>query len=481
MRRCIVYLSLTLLTGCAVGPSYQQPAAPNVNGYTEKPLSTQTASTAGNTGAAQSWDNGADIPAQWWQLFNSQALNDLINRGLANSPNLTAAQAALRQAQENLNAEIGTGLFPSISAQLSAQRSQSSSASSGQSGSAGIFNLYNASVNVSYNLDIFGATRKQIASLQAQVDYQRFQWEAAYLTLTSNIVTTAINEASVRAQIAATNELIAAQQQQLNIVQKQVGLGGASQMDVLSQQTTLAQTQATLPPLQKTASQLRNTLAVLVGAFPSQANLPDLQLEQLRLPTRLPVSLPSSLVQQRPDVRASEALLRQANAQVGVATANLMPQLQLTGSLGSAANSTSGLFGPGSGVWNIGAQLLQPIFQAGALQAKRRAASAAYDQITANYQQVVLQAFQNVADTLNALQTDADALRAQTQAENAARASLNLTQRQYKLGGVSYINVLDAQRQYQQTRINRIQAQAARYADTAALFQSLGGGWWNRK
>lgn len=481
MRRLTIYLILVFLTGCAVGPSYQQPAAPNVNGYTEKPLPTQTASTAGNAGAAQSWDNGADIPAQWWQLFNSQALNDLINRGLANSPNLTAAQAALRQAQENLNAEIGTGLFPSISAQLSAQRSQSSNASSGQSGSAGIFNLYNASVNVSYNLDIFGATRKQIASLQAQVDYQRFQWEAAYLTLTSNIVTTAINEASVRAQIAATNELIAAQQQQLNIVQKQVGLGGASQMDVLSQQTTLAQTQATLPPLQKTASQLRNTLAVLVGAFPSQANLPNLQLEQLRLPTRLPVSLPSSLVQQRPDVRASEALLRQANAQVGVATANLMPQLQLTGSLGSSSNTTSGLFGPGSGVWNIGAQLLQPIFQAGALQAKRRAASAAYDQITANYQQVVLQAFQNVADTLNALQTDADALRAQTQAENAARASLNLTQRQYKLGGVSYINVLDAQRQYQQTRINRIQAQAARYADTAALFQSLGGGWWNRK
>ncbi len=471
----------TLLPGCMVGPDFQQPTAPNTNEYTPTTLPDKTASAPGAGGAAQRFLPGQEIPAQWWTLFQSEALDRLIRQALADSPTLAAARSILRQAQENQRAQFGA-LLPGVDVNASAGREKISGA---QFGEPNVifppFTLYNASVSVSYLLDIFGGTRRELEALQSQVDYQSFQLEGAYLTLTANIVTTAMREASLRSQIRATEEILAVQETQLDLVKQQFDLGGASQSDVFSQQTQLAQARATLPPLEKALAQSRHLLAVLAGKLPSEeVALPTFDLDGLQLPQEIPVSLPSSLVRQRPDIRASEALLHAACAQVGVATANLYPQVTLTGSYGSETNTFHDLFGSGTSIWNLGAGVLQPLFQGGQLTARRRAAVAAYDQATAQYQETVLQAFQNVADVLRALDRDASALKAQADAEEAAAGTLALTQKQFALGAVSYLSLLDAQRQYQQTRISLVQAQAARFADTAALFQALGGGWWNR-
>jgi NodT family efflux transporter outer membrane factor (OMF) lipoprotein len=425
---------------------------------------------------------GKDIPGQWWQLFQNPALDQLIRQALADSPTLAAAHAALRQAQENLRARSGTEYYPQVDATLSGTRQKASAVIIGQPNSNGFYyNLFNASVSVSYNLDLFGGGRRELEALRSQVDFQRFQQEAAYLALTANIVTTAVQEASLRSQIKATREIVAVQEQQLQLVDRQFQLGGASRAEVLTQQAQLAQIKATLPALEKELARTRNQLAVYVGKFPSEARLPEFTLEELQLPQELPVSLPSELARQRPDIRAAEELLHAASAQVGVATANLYPQITLTGSLGSQAAQLGSLLGNNTSVWGIGASLLQPLFHGGELTAKRRAAIAAYDQSAAQYRSIVLEAFRNVADVLQALDSDAATLAAQAEAERAARATFELTQRQFGFGAVNYLLLLNAQRQHQQARISLVQAQAARFADSAALFQALGGGWWNRE
>jgi NodT family efflux transporter outer membrane factor (OMF) lipoprotein len=406
----------------------------------------------------------------------------VVRQALTNNPTLAAAQATLRQSQENLNALVGSALFPSVDANASVSRQKISGAAFGQpNANFSPFTLYNASVRVSYALDLFGGARRELESLASQVDFQRFQLEAAYLTITSNIVTTAVKEASLRAQLRATQEIVASQEKQLDLVELQFRLGGVTRTDVLAQRGQLAQTRATLPPLEKELEQTRHQLAVLAGRLPSLATtLPEFDLDRLRLPEELPVSLPSSLVRQRPDIRASEALLHAASAQVGVATANLYPQISLSGSYGSEAVTSGTLFSSRTAVWSLGAGVLQPLFHGGELNARHRAAVAAYDQASAQYQERVLLAFQNVADVLRALEADARTLKAQADAEAAARDTLDLTQKQFQLGAVSYLSLLNAERQYQQARISLVQAQAARFADTAALFQALGGGWWNR-
>jgi NodT family efflux transporter outer membrane factor (OMF) lipoprotein len=469
------------LTGCMVGPDFHQPAAPLVGHYTQSSLPKKTVSTkgAGQAGKAQRFITAQDLPAEWWTLFHSAPLNNLINRGLAHSPTLEAAQATLRQSQEVLNAQIGNSMFPAVSATLSGQRQRITGASLGNDIQTTLFNVFMASVNVSYTPDVFGGARREIESLQAQVDYQQFQLIASYLTITTNIVTTAVSVASFSAQIEATKQLIHEQSEQLNILQKQFHLGGVSSTDVLSQQTLVDQTRATLPPLEKSLSQAKHALAVLVGDYPSEI-MPSFSLNHLSLPAHLPVSLPSKLVRQRPDVRASEALFHSASAQIGVATANLFPQFPLTAAYGWSTSVPSRLFSSAVKAWSYGGQMTAPIFQGGALLAQRRAAIAAFDVAGAQYRQTVLQAFQNVADSLRAIETDARSFRLLKQAESTALKTLIITKQQYRLGGVSYINLLTAQQQYQQTRINRIRAQGLRFADTAALFQALGGGWWNR-
>lgn len=475
----VIILSLTL-AGCMLGPDFHSPRSPDVSSYTVKPLGKKTVSTKKSpAGRAQRFMVGEDIPADWWHLYRSRALNALIERGLVNSPSLASSQAALRQAEEALNVQVGNLLFPAVNAQLLGQRQRFPGTSIGSDFPPSIFNLFNATLNVSYTLDVFGASRRQIESLRAQVDYQQYELIASYLTLTSNIVTMAVTVASLEDQIKATRELIREQEAQLQIIDKQYELGSASLENVLSQQTLVDQTISTLPVLQQRHAQAYHALAVLVGDFPN-GRLPRIKLSDLNLPNKLPVSVPSKLVRQRPDVQASEALLHAASAQIGVATANLFPQFTLTGNYGWSGNIPSTLFQPFNKVWAYGGSLTQPLFQGGALLAQRREAIAAFRQAYANYRQTVLLSFQNVADSLRAVQNDARRFKALTMAENAARKNVTLTRDQYRLGGASYLNLLNAEQQYQQTVIARIQAQAARYNDTTALFQALGGGWWNR-
>jgi NodT family efflux transporter outer membrane factor (OMF) lipoprotein len=467
------------LASCAVGPDFNSPPPPPVAGYTPgaSPVATTSAEVEG--GAAQKFAMGGDIPGEWWKVFHSRELDGLIAEALAANPSLQAAQASLWQAKENLYAQAGT-MLPTVDANSSATRQQFSPATFGAAGAPSIFNLFQATVNVSYAPDVFGGKRRQIEATEAQAEYERFELEATYLTLTSNVVTAAVQEVSLRGQIEATQDIIKAESDQLDVMHRQLDLGGIARTDVLTQESEVAQAQATLPPLQKQLSQQRHVLQALIGRFPSQDRGDRLRLASLHLPTRLPVSLPSQLVEQRPDVRAAEAQLHEASAQIGVAIANRLPQFNLTGDYGSSALSTATLFTPSTIVWSIGASGTQPIFHGFTLLHQERAAKAAYDVAEAQYRSTVLAAFQNVADALRALQLDAATLKAQQAAVHAASDSLDLTRSQYRLGALTFVNLLDAQRTYQQALLALVQAQAARYADTAALFQALGGGWWNR-
>jgi NodT family efflux transporter outer membrane factor (OMF) lipoprotein len=471
---------IVIPAGCAVGPDFRPPHAPSVDRFTAEQLPDKTIEAQGPDGASQKFVVGKDIPSQWWTLFRSEALDRLIRQALTGSPTLELAKARLRVAQENHKAQAGT-LFPSVDANLSATRQKVSGASFGQPDTTiDPFTLINASVNVSYSLDIFGGTRRQVEALQSQVEYQQFQLEGAHLTLASNVVTTVVKEASLRMQIQATSEIITLLERNLEIVEKRLDIGVVSRSDVLTQVTQLSQAKAALPPLARDLAQTRNQLSVLIGKMPGESQITGFDLDEMQLPSELPVSLPSELVRQRPDIRSAEALLHAACAQVGVATAKLYPQITLSASYGSMATTLTSLFDGPSTVYNFGASLLQPLFHGGALSAQKRAAIAFYDQSMAQYRETVLESFQNVADVLQALETGAQTLKAQNEVEEAARNTLELTERQFELGAVSFLSLLTAQRQYQDARISLIRARAARFADTAALFQALGGGWWNR-
>ncbi|NNM68491.1 MAG: efflux transporter outer membrane subunit [Gallionella sp.] len=469
------------MTGCAmVGPDFQRPAPPSVKTYTKTPPPDHSASPEAADESSQQLLEGRDIPAQWWTLFHSPALNHLVEQALKSNPSLEAAQATLRQAQENVYAARGA-LYPSVNANTSGNRQKFVGAQFGQPANPGsIFSLYGASVSVSYGVDIFGIARRTLESMGAQEEFERFQLEGAYLTLTSNVVTTAVQEASLRAQIAATREIIDSEAQLLDMLQRQFDVGAVPITSVLAQKTALAQTQASLPVLEKQLAQIRNQLGTLAGYFPSENSLEEFNLEMLQLPHELPISLPSNLVEQRPDIRASESLLHAASAQIGVATANMLPQFTINSNVGSMATTTGALLSTGSGIWSVGANLAQPIFRGGMLLHQRRAAVAAYDGAAAQYRSVVLSAFQDVANVLNALQSDTKIFQSQTLASQSAADNLEISRKQYQIGAANYLVLLNAQQAYQQTRIALAQASASRYADTAALFQSLGGGWWNR-
>jgi NodT family efflux transporter outer membrane factor (OMF) lipoprotein len=468
------------VAGCAVGPNFHQPAPP-------PPSSIAPPSAA--AGNAQTFVTGADISGEWWTLYHSPELNSLIDQALANNPTLTASQQTLIEAQEAVRAEEGVAV-PSLSGSLQAERQRISSAdlaSSGQTGAGAAnanippFALYNASLSVSYGLDIFGGLRRQLESAKAQADYERYELEAAYLSLTANIVTAAVTEASLHAQIDATNQIIAADQKQLSILQNQVALGGIPAANVLSEQATLASIRATLPPLQLALAQTRNQLADYVGTFPANYHEADFTLDTLHLPDTLPVSLPSALVQQRPDIAAAAAQLHEASANVGVAVSNMLPQVTLSASVGHDALDTATLFTPQTLLWSLVAGITQPIFEGGTLDAKRQAAVAALRIAGAQYQTTVLSAFQDVANALQALQYDADTLAADQVAEDAAAKSLAVTEDQVSFGGQPFTAELTAQTTYQNAVIAKVKAQAARLSDTAALFQALGGGWWHRQ
>jgi NodT family efflux transporter outer membrane factor (OMF) lipoprotein len=471
-----------VLAACAVGPDFKRPAAPAAADYGTASTPTLTRASDGPGGTAQRFVAELDIPGQWWTLFQSPALTQLVSDGFKANPDVHAAEAALRQAHELYLAQRGS-LLPSLQGSAGAARSSLPTATLTPVtvSSEQIYSLYTAQLSLSYALDVFGGTRRSIEAAKAQEQISHFQLEAAYVSLSTNIVLTAVQEASLRGQITATERLLALQRQITQTVRGQLALGTASELDLLNQLASEAQTEATLPPLQKQLGQTRDTLTALLGRLPSEAPAEQFQLQELTLPSDLPASLPSRLVNQRPDVRAAEENMHVASAQVGVALADMLPQFTLSADAGSTALTLGHLFSPYTGFWDLGASLSQSLFQGGALVHRHRAAEAALDQAAAQYRSTVIAACQNVADTLKALQSDADALSADEASDQAARKTLDLAQQQFGLGSISLVALLNAEQTWQQAEINLIQARASRYADTVALFQALGGGWWNLK
>jgi NodT family efflux transporter outer membrane factor (OMF) lipoprotein len=475
-----------LLSACAVGPDFHRPAAPAVQSYGKAPMSGETAALPSDAtvrgGDAQRFVGGMDIPARWWTLFQSEALNDLVVEALKANPNVDAAKAALRQAHE-LYAAQRAAFFPTVSGNFSGSRQEFPAATLSTplaTTNATTYNLYTAQLTLSYLPDVFGGTRRALEAAKAQEESNRFQLEAVYLTLSSNVVVTALQEASLRAQVAATERLVELVRRQTDIVNHQRMLGTASELDLLTQQTLEAQTLETLPPLRKQLAQTRDQLTALLGKLPSEEPQHQFMLDNLTLPTDIPISVPSRLVEQRPDVRQAEANMHAASAQVGVALANMLPQFEIDAGTGSSALALHDLFKPYTGFWSLGGSLTQTLFDAGALLHKKRAADAALDQAAAQYRAAVILACQNVADTLHALSNDADALVASANAARAAKKAFELARSQFQLGAISNVAVLNAEQAYLQAELTLVQAQASRYSDTAALFQALGGGWWNR-
>jgi NodT family efflux transporter outer membrane factor (OMF) lipoprotein len=473
-------LALLITAGCAVGPNFKRPAAPNVPGYTPSLPATTSSSPGVSGGEAQTFAQGRDIPGDWWTLFHSKPLNELIDRSLKNNPDLKSAQAALLVARENTLAQRGA-YYPSVSGSFSATRAKTSEEISPvPSFTSFQYSLFTPEVSVSYTPDVFGLNRRSVESLKAQQEQARYVVAATNITLSSNVAAAAIQEASLRAQIDATNELIKINTNLLDVLRKQFEKGYVGRLDVAAQEAQLAQVAATLPPLLKQLAQQRDLLAVLSGGYPNKGLVEKFELSSLQLPQEVPLSLPSKLVEQRPDVLQAEENLHSASALIGVARANRLPSFNLTGDIGSMALAFGNIFSAGNGFRDVTAGVTQPIFEGGTLMHKERAARAAYVQADEQYRSTVLTAFQNVADTLHALEQDADGLKAAAAARDAAKVTLDLTTRQMEAGYVSYLALLSAEQSYQEAVINLVLAQANRYEDTAALFQALGGGWWNR-
>lgn len=477
----LALFSVFLLVACAAGPDFEQPSlssqAKLTQGAFPEKLTTVPNIVGGNS---QSFVDGLNLPSNWWALFRSTDLNQIVETALRKNPSLQAADAALRTAQASAQAQTGI-YYPSVGLSAGGVRQQVPAAYYGQAGGdLAPYNLYNANVSVSYKVDLFGSSRRLVESARAQAEYQQFQLEATYLTLTTNVVNAAIREAAQREQLEATQTILQSQQNLAKLIEQQFAIGTVSKIDTSSQNTLVANSQSQLYSFDKNLSVTRNMLVAYTGSYPGSANLPQFRLASLQLPSEIPKVIPSDLVRQRPDIRAAEAALKASNAQVGVATANLLPQLNLSASYGSQALTTAALFGPGSTMWTLGASLFQPIFQGGTLRAQREAAKAAYDQAAANYEGTVVNAFQEVANALKSLEVAANTLASAASAEKNAGINLNLVTQQYKLGTTNYLAVLNSQTQYQQAKINLIQAQADRYTSTAALYAATGGGWWNR-
>ena len=470
-----------LSSACAVGPNFKQPAPPPVSSYTVAPPATTEATPGVPGGQAQRFVTGADIPADWWTLFHSRELNDLIEQALAHNADLKAAQAAILVAHENTLAQKGAYL-PQVSAGagITRQKDPSATLAPVPANNASSYTLVTPQLSVSYVPDVFGLNKRTVEGLAAQEQATRYQMLAVDITLSATVAEAVIQEASLEDQIATTNDLIGINRQILSLLQYQKSKGYIGGADIAAQQTQLAQLEASLPPLIKQRDQQNDLIAVLTGRYPAQKPGQRFSLASLTLPSDLPLSLPSTLVEQRPDVLQAEENLHAASAQIGVARANRLPNISLSANAGSNALAIGQIFGPGTGFWNLGAALLAPLFDGGTRLHQERGARYAYQQSAEQYRSTVLTAFQNVADTLVALEQDAATLRKTAEAADAAKTSLDLSRLQHKDGYAGYLAVLNADQAYQQARLSLVQAEADRFTDTAALFQALGGGWWQR-
>jgi NodT family efflux transporter outer membrane factor (OMF) lipoprotein len=473
--------ALALLPSCAVGPNFKKPAAPTVKDYTPNPISTTSSATNVVGGEAQHFVTAQDIAGDWWTIFHSAPLNALIERSLKANPNLKAAQAALLVARENVKAQYGA-YYPTASASFSGSRQHTAEVIAPVPNNNEFnFDLYTPQVTVSYVPDVFGLNRRTVESLKAQEEEARFALVASDIALSANVVAAAIQEASVQEQIKETHHLIDLNTNMLRVLKTQFTNGYTDRLEVAAQEAQLAAIIATLPPLLKQLAQVRDLLAALSGGYPSEGPAEKFELfSDLHLPQELPLSLPSKFVEQRPDVRLAEENWHAASAQVGIAVANRLPNFMLSADAGSMALAFGQMFSSGTGFWSLAGSVTQPVFQGGTLLHRQRAAQAACIEAEEQYRATVQTAFQNVADTLNALEQDAAALNAAAYAEAAAKITLDLSRQQWQAGYASYLAMLSAEQAYDQAVITRVQAQANRCADTAALFQALGGGWWNR-
>ncbi len=469
-----------LAAGCTVGPDFKAPAPPTAAGYTKEPLTGTSGDPSVPGGEAQTYAVGQDIPAQWWALYRSPVLDGLVRRAIANSPDLQSAQAALRVAMENVKAQIGA-YYPTVTGGVDASRNKNAvELSPTLSSPVLLFNLYQAQLGATWTLDIWGGNKRQVEALNAQADAQRYQLQATYVALTSNIVAAAVQEAALREQIDVSQQMLAVERQILDIEQRQKSAGQIAGLDLAAQEAAVAVTEASIPPLEKQLAQQRDLLAALAGQLPSDEMPESFTLGSLTLPSALPVSLPSRLVEQRSDIKVAEANLHAASAQIGVAIANMLPNVTLSANDGTVATGIGHLLSPGNGFWSVGAGVTQPIFEGGTLLHRSRAARAMYEQAAAQYRGTVITAFQNVADALEAIQSDGATLAAAANAARAADKSLAISRNQMELGQIGHLAIMNAQQTYLQARLSLVQAQSARLSDTATLFQALGGGWWNR-
>lgn len=467
----LLVIPALLLSGCSVGPDFVKPEVPAVKSYDRQPLLKRAEH-------GQRFDEGCWPAAYWWKSFGSSQLDSIVSQGLAGNPGLQAAQASLRASQENLNAGAGI-YYPQLSATFSQSRDAATSSYTGSTGTGSIVNLSTLSASVSYALDLFGGQRRSVEALGAQVDVKRAQMLGAYMTLTGNIVNTSIAIAAYREELDELDQLIAIEKDQLSIATTQYKAGITTYSSVLALQNQLASLDASVPSVRQKLSQAEHLLATLIGKSPAEWNAPVMRISGISLPEHIPLSMPSELVRQRPDILAAEAELHAANAQIGVATAALFPGFTLTGSYGRSGNGMDDLSDPVSRFWSIGGNVLQPVFNGGSLRAKRRAAINVRDQHLALYRQTVLGAFAQVADLIRALEHDAEQLQAGSQAVESTRLALDLVQANYKTGMVNYLQVILADIQYRQARIGYLQVRARQMQDTAAMYVALGGGWQN--
>jgi NodT family efflux transporter outer membrane factor (OMF) lipoprotein len=494
-RAAIALATTAALSGCAVGPNFHPPAAPADAGFTTTPLPSVTGSAEVFAGDAQHFVPGQDVSFDWWRAFGNEALDSLVEQAFLANPSVPAAQAALRQAQELVYAQRGY-FYPSVAAGYSFERQmvEGNTAATSAPGLQGngqnlvpgapaqplIYNFHTAQLTVGFVPDVFGGNRRRVESLEAQAQVARYELEATYVALASNVVGAAIQEASLRAQLAATRAIVDFDDKALAVIRDKYQQGYARRIDLAGQEAQAAAARALVPPLEKQLEQTRDLLRTLAGRLPNQELGKSFELASLKLPQDLPLNLPAKIIEQRPDVRAAAEQLHSANAQVGVAIAAMLPQFSITGALGGGANEFDWMFRDGGPFWSLIAGVSQPVFAGGTLLHTKRAADQALLQAGAQYRQTVLAAYQNVADTLHALLADADALAAADAAERAAKVARDLTVEQVRAGFADAVAQLAAETAYQQAALNLIQAQATRFGDTAALYQALGGGWWNR-
>lgn len=475
-------IALTLastVAGCAAGPAFRRPIAPEVVPYSTTPFSTTasppTAAAQNAYAGAQRIVEGAPVDALWWRALGAPSLDTLIAQSLRASPTLAAAEATLRQAEQMYAAQSGSSRFPVVDGTATGQRQRFNPGTLGQAGEPREFTLLNASVSVRYKLDLAGGNRRALEALAARADYRRYQLAGARLTLAANVANTAIAQARLAAQVEGMEAMLHVEDEQLGLSRERLRLGAASPDEVLASTLRAEQSRSAVPSQRKLHEQNAHLLAVLVGREPGAGGMPAFVLADFTLPSELPLVVPSELVRRRPDVQAAEALLHAANAEYGVAVAKLFPQLNLSASLGSQALSSGALFGAGSAVWTLVSQLTQPLLNPG-LPAEKRAALAAFEAAAANYQGVVLEALRNVADVLRALDNDAQTVAALAGADAAAQGALASVQRQYGLGAASWVQVLGARAQALQVRLSLDAARAQRLSDSVALFQAVGGG-----